>query len=217
MLKIIIIIYSLFLFSCNQVTILVGDSTVASNSGWGDAYCKNHIGINRGISGASSKSYWNSYWSDVSPLVEGCTVMIQFGHNDEKNDDRGTTTGDYPEYNGTFREYLISYINDIRSKGAIPILITPVSRMKFGSDGHLLRSHGEYPFVIRSLAKDNDVELIDLEEISYQEFDSLGEKATLELFSNGVDLTHFPPEKSWRVAEMVTSKYLELPLKNGKK
>ena len=131
--------------------------------------------------------------------------MIQFGHNDEKDDvERHTEPGTSPDYDDTFRSYLELYIDETRGVGATPILLTPVSRMTFHSDGSHARTHGDYPAAMIHTAAENGVVLLDLEFHSHEQFDTLGETETVEQFSDGEDRSHFPPEKAWRVAEMVT-------------
>lgn len=197
---------------------LVGDSTVAPGTGWGDSFQaylspKAKV-INRGRGGRSSKSYYeesDSYWSKhpdavMKHIAKGDYVLIQFGHNDEKDDaERHTEPGSPPDYAGSFRQYLERYLADAMGKGATPLLITPVSRMKFEADGSHSRTHGEYPAAMKETASTNGVVLLDLEESSHQRFDQLGKAQTLAQFSDGSDLTHFPQDKAWRVAEMLAT------------
>jgi len=203
-----------------EVTVwLVGDSTVASGSGWGDALQPllddKATVVNLARGGRSSKSFYeedNNAWTEHPDAVmrhieSGDYVMIQFGHNDEKDgDELHTEPGEPPDYDDTFRAYLELYIDETRGAGATPILITPVSRMAFLPDGSHARTHGEYPAAMIQTASANGVTLLDLEEYSHLHFDAIGEAQTLDEFSDGsgTDRTHFPPEKAWRVAEMVT-------------
>lgn len=195
---------------------LIGDSTVSPLSGWGDSlqpYLASEATVhNRARGGRSSKSFYEeegNYWSEhpdavLNHLEAGDYVLIQFGHNDEKDDvERHTEPGSPPDYQGTFREFLELYIDETRAVGATPILITSVSRMTFGSDGAHQRTHGEYPAAMIQTGVANNVVVLDLEALSHQRFDELGEEQTLELYSDGEDRSHFPQDKAWRVAEMV--------------
>lgn len=197
---------------------LVGDSTVASGSGWGDSLQPLlHVQatvVNRARSGRSSKSFYeedNNAWSEHPDAVmrhiqSGDYVLVQFGHNDEKDDpERHTEPGSPPDYDDTFRAYLELYISETLSAGAKPILITPVSRMTFDSSGVHQRTHGAYPAAMTQTAAANGIALLDLELVSHEHFDTIGEEQTLLLFSDGTDRTHFPPDKAWRVAEMVAT------------
>src|SRR5574344_328160 len=75
----------------------------------------------------------------------------------------------YPYGSGTYKWYLKQYIDFARSKGAIPVLVTPVSRVKYDSAGTTIISgdglHGEnfaYVRAVRQLAEEEDCLLIDL-------------------------------------------------------
>jgi lysophospholipase L1-like esterase len=71
--------------------ILVGDSTMASKNGYGDALCKkvNHNVecINLAKNGRSSKSYREEgSWNNVIELIDASKknyVLIGFAHNDQ--------------------------------------------------------------------------------------------------------------------------------------
>ena len=53
-------------------------------------------------------------------------------------------------------------MNDARAKRATPILFTPIVRRKFDAAGVLQDTHGEYPAVVREVAKALHVPLVDL-------------------------------------------------------
>ncbi|MFK7987012.1 MAG: rhamnogalacturonan acetylesterase [Sandaracinaceae bacterium] len=190
---------------------LVGDSTVAPDSGWGDFFEAELTGAtveNRAVGGRSSKSFYDEGRFDAvrEALAPGDYVLIQFGHNDAKPEAyRRTEPGSPPEYDDSYRQYLTRYLDEAEARGAIPILVTSVSRMVFGSDGALRRTHGDYPAAMRRLAADRGVALLDLEQHSFEVFDDLGEAETLRLYAEDGDLTHFPPDKAFRVADMVTT------------
>ena len=73
----------------------------------------------------------------------------------------------YAYGDGTYKWYLKQYIDLARSKGAIPVLITPVARVSFNSDGTLKSGpglHGEdfaYVKAVRQLAEEENCLLID--------------------------------------------------------
>lgn len=73
----------------------------------------------------------------------------------------------YPYGSGTYKWYLKKYIDFARSVGAIPVLVTPVSRVKF-SGNEIIGGpglHGEnfaYVQAVRQLASEEDCLLIDL-------------------------------------------------------
>ncbi len=154
---------------------LVGDSTMADKPvddnperGWGQLlpnYFTADINIeNHARNGRSTKSFINEHrWDTVmSRLKEGDYVMIQFGHNDSKKED---STRWAPAHT-LYKDNLTRFVNDVRSKGAFPILITPVMRRKFDVDGKFIDQHGDYPGVVKEVAAAMNVTLIDLHQSS---------------------------------------------------
>src|SRR6478609_3729111 len=102
--------------------ILVGDSTVAPKSGWGDAFMKlfkpTVASQNLAIGGRSSKSYRDEgHWQKVLD-AKPTWVLIQFGHNDQPGKGPKRET----DAKTTFRENLARYIAEARAIGAQPVL-----------------------------------------------------------------------------------------------
>ena len=180
----------------------IGDSTMANKSegsterGWGmllpwfvdasKAAVSNHA-----VNGRSTLSFIKEgRWDTVcSALKEGDFVLIQFGHNDEKTD--GSLHTD-PQT--TFKQYLTRFINDTRSKGATPVLLTPIVRRIFGSDGNIESEHVAYAEAMRELASELCVQLIDMETLSSQ-YENVagveGSRALHEYFpGKEIDNTH---------------------------
>lgn len=197
---------------------LVGDSTVTAESGWGgffESFLDEGVNVqNRAIGGRSSRSFYDSssskWGSDhedavLKSLAAGDYVIIQFGHNDQKNDERYTDPGEPPNFEGTYTDYLTRYIDDTEAVGASPILVTSVSRMTFGSDGVHSRTHGNYPAAVIRLATQRGIPVLDLEELSAMTFSGLGEEETLSLYAREGDRTHFYGDKARLVTEMVVS------------
>ena len=151
---------------------LIGDSTMADKPtpeknperGWGQllpTFFDEHVVVrNHAVNGRSTKSFIDEgRWTAVlSELGAGDVVLIEFGHNDEKVDDSTRYAAPRTDY----RKNLERFVNDARAKRAIPILFTPIVRRKFDSRGVLQDTHGDYPSVVRELAKTLHVPLIDL-------------------------------------------------------
>lgn len=134
---------------------------------------------NRAKNGRSTRTFieeglWDSLIKDVKP---GDYVVIQFGHNDESlnKPDRYTPPADY-------QRNLQRFIDEVREKGATPILCTPVVRRKFDEQGNLVDTHGEYPDLVREVAKKNNVILIDMYNKTYDLLTEAGEEKSKELF-----------------------------------
>ena len=74
----------------------------------------------------------------------------------------------YAYGSGTYKWYLKQYIDFAREKGAIPVLVTPVARVKFNAQGEIIGGaglHGDnfaYVQAVRQLAEEEDCLLIDL-------------------------------------------------------
>ncbi|MCH5257295.1 MAG: chitobiase/beta-hexosaminidase C-terminal domain-containing protein [Lachnospiraceae bacterium] len=122
-------------------------------------------------------------------IGEGDYLFIQFGHNDSADGtDKYVPLGDpddsgnYPEEEGTFKGYLSQFINVARSKNATPVLITPVSRMYYESNGtiyahHCVKAdqHGEantYVDAVKQLARDYEVDCIDAFDFTKELFEA---------------------------------------------
>jgi len=154
---------------------LVGDSTMANQPtdenpqrGWGQSfpnYFTDEVEIqNHAVNGRSTKSFINEHrWDTVmSRLKAGDFVLIQFGHNDQKIEDSNR----YTAANGLYKENLTRFVNDVRSKGANPVLITSVVRRKFDDAGKFVDQLGDYPAAAAEVAATMKCPLIDLHKMS---------------------------------------------------
>lgn len=159
---------------------VIGDSTVASYAdhrpltGWGQRihYFLTLPVENRAHSGASSKSFMADYWSPLAPLLApGDFLIIQFGHNDEKTDERGTLPW------GDYQTYLEAYIDAAETAGATPILTTPMHRNTW-EDSVIVSSHGQYPDAMRDVATRRSVGLVDFTSLTEAAWNLIGETAT---------------------------------------
>src|SRR2546428_10261767 len=149
---------------------LAGDSTMAQKlpqkrpeTGWGemlgDFFQDGKVIIdNRAQNGRSTRTFISEgrWQAIVDALKPGDYVFIQFGHNDESKEkvDRYTPPADY-------RSNLVKFISEVRARKALPVLLTPVMRRRFNSSGELQDTHGEYPDIVRSVAGEYKVSLID--------------------------------------------------------
>ncbi len=206
---------------------IIGDSTVDDNQppfrGWGWAlprYVREGVTVkNHALSGRSSRSFRaEGLFEPVEKaLGPGDLLLIQFGHNDEKDDERHT------DPDTTFPEELWRYCAAALSRGAQPVLITPVCRRFFGGDGSLFYTHGEYPRAIRILAAEKGIPLCDLKAASRALYRSLGEQGTAELFvrlapgenpdfpEGHDDRSHFNPHGATVIAGLVAEGLKHLP------
>ena len=120
-------------------------------------------------------------------MKAGDYVMIEFGHNDQKQ----TGPGKGAWY--SFLTSLKTFVDEARARGAHPVLVTPTQSSKFDSDGTNQNTHGEFPDAMRWLAAKEGVPLIDLNQLTKIMYEALGEEASKKAF------VHYPDRKSTRL------------------
>lgn len=152
--------------------------------GWGQVfplYFKEGIKIeNHAKNGRSSKSFrdeglWDIVLEKIKP---GHYVIITFGHNDQKQD----SPERYSAPDTDYRKNLERYVRETRNKGGIPVLATPIMRRRFDENGKLYDTHGRYPEVVREIAKEKNVPLLDLHKQTEMLLKAYGEERSKELF-----------------------------------
>ena len=210
---------------------LIGDSTMSvkelkayPETGWGMPFVNfwdSTVTVdNRAMNGRSTRTFMEEKRWDpvVNDMQEGDYVFIQFGHNDEVPSKKSYV----PEKD--FKVNLIKYITDTKNKKANPVLITPVARRKFDSAGHIEETHAVYAQIVRDVAKENNVPLIDLSEKAKALYQQLGPEASKYLFDYLVpwenpnypegkqDDTHFSELGARKIAELVLAEIRSLKL-----
>lgn len=196
------------------VLYLAGDSTVcdqptAPYGGWGQ-HLPQHFGpglsvANYADSGESSGSFLriSTLFPTLRPLIRpGDVTLIQFGHNDKN------TTAE------AFTANLGSLITGVRAQGGSPVLVTPPVRRGFENGEltttavHVNEVGVDLPAVMRRVAVDTGVPLVDLTAKSRALVEAMGETASQQLFltveTDGVrDNTHFSSYGADRMARLV--------------
>ncbi|RYD80318.1 MAG: rhamnogalacturonan acetylesterase [Sphingobacteriales bacterium] len=200
---------------------MIGDSTMSikekkyyPETGWGMPFANfwdSSVTIeNRAKNGRSTKSFLkeNSWKPVLDNLKEGDYVFIQFGHNDEIPTKKNATTPI------EFKDNLVKYVVETRSKKAIPVLFTSVARRKFDSTGNLVSTHEEYAGITRAVAAEQKVVLIDLDVKSSAVLKEMGIENSIFLFNHlkpgqhpnypegKMDDTHFSELGARRMAEL---------------
>lgn len=224
------------IFCCNysrgQFTIhTIGDSTMEQKAtdsisnpngqrGWAQMLAQfiiNGALINdRGKSGTSSKTFYEEkdsygnyrFWQTVKPQIKsGDYVIIQFGHNDEKDGGwqssqngavyTGIGTNPWEQYT----RYLTAYVNEVRALGATPILMTPIVRNGWtgtsisASAAHNIGTDSigrpiDYPAAMRKVATDMNCALVDHTLLTKAYCEQIGQSQTTSLIYNVGDGTH---------------------------
>ncbi|MFC4140154.1 MULTISPECIES: rhamnogalacturonan acetylesterase [unclassified Microbacterium] len=209
---------------------LAGDSTVAPMkpseepmSGWGhalDAFVDAPV-RNLAFGGATTETFIESgSWGRlIDEVVPGDTVVIQFGHNDQKHPELLASRGGYIDR-------LRGFVTETRERGATAVLCTSVERRWFDGD-HVVPSHGDYPNAVRDLAHELDAPLIDLTVFTTWLYEDLGDAASALLLSHYApgeteawpdglaDDTHFRFEGARRVAAFVARSLRAIERRDG--
>lgn len=159
--------------------ILVGDSTTAVVGGWGPSFCAYHVTsflscVNLARGGRSSGNYitegsWDIALAEMSTGAYVQTwVLIQFGHNDQPGKP-GRSTDLATEFPANLRRY----VAETRAKGAIPVLLTPLTRRQF-VDGVLQNDLEPWAEAVRKVAAETNTPLVDLNAASAAAVQALG-------------------------------------------
>lgn len=155
---------------------IAGDSTVTDQSGaypydpgccysgWGQmlsAYLKPGISVsNHAHSGLTTESFRSEGHYDIVRrfIKAGDYYLMQFAHNDQK----------LPELDaaGGYRSRLIRYIEEVRSVGAIPVIVTPLARNTWKGDGTYNDLLVDYAAECIRVGKEYQVPVLDLHQFS---------------------------------------------------
>jgi lysophospholipase L1-like esterase len=187
--------------------VLVGDSTVTDDFGWGTGFKRlvtpSTDVINTAANGRSSKSFIAEGRWEEALAKKGQYYLIQFGHNDEpgKGPDRET------DPSTTFRENIARYVDDARAIGAKPVLVTSLVRRIYNQDGTIRTTQTPYVEAVRALAKEKNVPLVDLHAVSLADAEQTGDDVWTDLSPRDdkgqIDRTHLNLKGSEVVGRMV--------------
>jgi lysophospholipase L1-like esterase len=213
---------------------MIGDSTMCTYepergpiAGWGMPFTyffdSTVVIDNRARGGRSTRTFISeNRWQPIADSIQqGDYVFIQFGHNDEAKEPQYAAR--YTPVPG-YKINLEKFIKETRAKKGMPVLITPVTRMKFDSTGKALETHTEYTSAVFEVGKKFNTTVIDLDKKSRELLQQLGPKnAPLlfmqyepgqePLFPDGQkDNTHFNEYGARRMAELVLAEVKALKL-----
>ena len=198
------------------VVFITGDSTVKNEDkdpdgmwGWGSVletvFDPSKITlVNAGKAGRSARTFldegrWEKVYNSIQP---GDFVVIQFGHNDfgpiDKAPGRGEirNTSDSTkvffmqtrkyEVVRSYGWYLRKFIDEVREKGATPILCSTTPRNEW-PDGKMERRQ-EFINYMDEVQAQTGVDFVDIMKISADYYDSIGKEEAAKYFKN--DHTH---------------------------
>ena len=117
----------------------------------------------------------------LSVLQSGDYVLVEVGHNDQKIYSRPGGGAYY-----YFATQLKTFIDRVRSKGGIPVLVSPTHRRNFDSEGKIVETHLDYPEAMKWVASREGVCFIDLHSMSAVFYEALGVEDSKKAF------VHYP-------------------------
>lgn len=160
--------------------ILVGDSTMASNSGYGDALCARFTPqvscVNLARGGRSSKSFRaEGRWDEVQRLLKDGSaattyVLVQFGHNDQPGKPPRST-----DLVTEFPANMARYAQEVKALGGVPVLVTPLTRRSFKGDW-LRDDLAPWAAATRKVAQQEGAALLDLNADSASAVQAMGQQ-----------------------------------------
>ncbi len=200
--------------------IYAGDSTVTFNkiatypqtglSQGLSLYLKDDVFVRSfAINGRSTKSFIDEgrFQQVDDYLQKGDFLFIQFGHNDEKVQDKDRYTRPFNE----FQDNLKAFIEMARRHEAKPVILTPIARRLFDEAGKFMPgSHGEYPKAALELAEREGVPAIDLTTVSENYLMTVGDFPSRRLYVYPKDNSHLVMEGAMVMAGFIADGLLKL-------
>ena len=197
------------LFLIGNSTMRTGTLGNGNNGQWGwgyyagDYFDSNRITVeNHALGGTSSRTFYNRLWPDVIKGVQaGDWVIIELGHNDNGPYDSGRARASIPgigkdslnvtiketgaqETVYTYGEYMRRFINDVKAKGAHPILfsLTPRNAWADKDSTIITRVNKTFGLWAKQVAEEQNVPFIDLNDISARKFEKFGKNKVKYMF-----------------------------------
>ena len=192
---------------------LLGDSTVSDQPGepynsWGQMLPRF---FKPGIAVANHASSGETYRDSIgrrridkilSAMQPGDTILMQFGHNDQKQIKDGKS-GPFTTYQAEIK----THVDGVRARGGLPVIVSPVERRRFDAAGKVTPTLLDYAEAARQSARDLNVPFIDLNAMSQALYTALGEDGSQAAFalpdSGKLDNTHHNSYGSYLLAEAI--------------
>ncbi len=169
---------------------IAGDSTVTDQAqepyvGWGQVlprFFNERVAVaNYAESGRALYSFKSEHRLEkiLSVIKPDDYLLVQFGHNDQK--DKSPGSGPFT----TYKNNLKFYVAQARAKGAHAVIITPMERRRWDGDKPL-QTLTDFAQAARDAAHEENVPLIDLHAMSLQFYAALGPEKSRAAF------VHYP-------------------------
>lgn len=194
---------------------LLGDSTVCDQSAepynsWGQMlprFLKPGLAVaNHGESGETYRDSLARRRLDkiLSVMQPGDTVLMQFGHNDQKQVKQGKG-GPFT----TYKDEIRTHVQRIRAHGGVAVIVSPMERRGFDDNGRVKPSLIEYADAARQAAQELHAPFIDLNAMSKPFYEALGPEKSEAAFAHPapgkVDNTHHDNYGSYELAKAVVT------------
>jgi lysophospholipase L1-like esterase len=190
---------------------ILGDSTVCDQpkepyASWGQMltrFFKPEIAVaNHAESGETLRSSTGAHRLEkvLGEMKPGDYLLMQYGHNDMKSKE--------PDALAAYKATLEKWIEQVREKGGIPVLITSMNRHRF-EGGTVVNTLLEYPETVREVAGEKHAALIDLQAMSKTLYEALGPQGSIQAFKHDsendpkFDGTHHSPYGAYELAKCV--------------
>ena len=148
------------------------------------------------IADSNGRGRFKKVLAEIKP---GDFFIEQYAHNDMKSK--------APNAAEKYKADLTEWVKQIKAKGATPIVVTPMNRHTF-QDGKVYNSFNVYPDMVRQVAKEQNVALIDLTKMSATMYDAMGEQGSEQIFEHQTpegrhDGTHQSPYGAFELARCI--------------
>ncbi len=200
---------NLVLFLIGNSTMRTGTLGNGNNGQWGWGYFApeyfddTKITVeNHALGGTSSRTFYKNLWPDIREGIRpGDWVIIELGHNDNGPYDEGRARASIPgigkdtlrvtiketgeeETVYTFGEYMRKYIQDVKERGAHPILfsLTPRNAWDDQDSTVVTRVNQTFGLWSKQIAEEQQIPFIDLNEITAQKYERFGKEKVKMMF-----------------------------------
>lgn len=197
------------LFLVGNSTMRTGTLGNGNNGQWGwgyyagDYFDSDRITVeNHALGGTSSRTFYNRFWPDVIKGVQaGDWVIIELGHNDNGPYDSGRARASIPgigkdslnvtiqetgvkETVYSYGEYMRRFVQDVKAKGAHPILfsLTPRNAWEDKDSTIITRVNQTFGLWAKQIAEEQEVPFIDLNDITASKFEKFGKEKVKYMF-----------------------------------
>jgi lysophospholipase L1-like esterase len=190
---------------------LLGDSTVCDQpqepyTSWGQMltrFFKPTVAVaNHGESGESySASLGRRRIDKIASLMKpGDYLLMQFGHNDQK--EKGEGVGPFTSYKANIKKHIAM----VRARGGVPVIVSPMERRAFDAEGKVKPSLADFAEASRQAAQEERVAFIDLSAMSQRFYEVLGPQKSALAFAapdGKQDNTHHNNYGSYELAQCI--------------